>query len=102
MNYLIENKKGRVITIIGCGGDRDPKKRPIMGNIAATKSDYVVFTSDNPRTEDPKAIMDDILAGVTTKNYEVELDRRKAIEKALDMIEENDMWSYFKSICDKL
>ena len=86
-----ENKKGKVITIIGCGGDRDPKKRPIMGRIAAENSDYVVFTSDNPRTEDPKAIMEDILAGVTTSNYEVELDRREAIKKALDMIEENDV-----------
>ena len=86
-----ENKKGRVITIVGCGGDRDPKKRPIMGRIAAENSDYVVFTSDNPRTEDPKAIMEDILAGVTTSNYEVELDRREAIKKALDMIKENDV-----------
>ena len=90
IDAFTENKKGRVITIVGCGGDRDPKKRPIMGRIAAEKSDYVVFTSDNPRTEDPQKIMDDILAGVTTKNYEVELDRPKAIVKALDMIEEND------------
>jgi len=86
-----EHKKGRVITIVGCGGDRDPKKRPIMGNIAATKSDYVVFTSDNPRTEDPKKIMEDILAGVTTTNYEVELDRPTAIVKALDMLKKDDV-----------
>ncbi len=91
IDAFTENKKGRVITIVGCGGDRDPKKRPIMGNIAATKSDYVVFTSDNPRTEDPEAIMKDILAGVTTNNYEVELDRRKAIVKALDMLEKDDV-----------
>lgn len=86
-----ENKKGRVITIVGCGGDRDPKKRPIMGRIAAENSDYVIFTSDNPRTEDPELIMKDILVGVNTSNYEVELDRRKAIVKALDMIEKNDV-----------
>lgn len=86
-----ENKKGRVITLVGCGGDRDPKKRPIMGRIAAENSDHVIFTSDNPRTEDPAKIMDDILAGVSTDNYEVELDRRKAIVKALDMIESNDV-----------
>lgn len=91
INAFTENKKGRVITIVGCGGDRDPKKRPIMGRIAAEKSDYVVFTSDNPRTEDPQAIMNDILAGVTTSNYEVELDRRTAIKKALDMIEKDDV-----------
>lgn len=86
-----ENKKGRVITIVGCGGDRDPKKRPIMGKIAAENSDYVIFTSDNPRTEDPELIMKDILAGVDTDNYEVLLDRREAIAKALDMIEKNDV-----------
>lgn len=83
--------RGKVITLVGCGGDRDPKKRPIMGNIAATKSDYVIFTSDNPRTEDPQKIMDDILAGVKTSNYEVELDRRKAIVKALDLIQDGDV-----------
>lgn len=86
-----ENKKGRVITLVGCGGDRDPKKRPIMGRIAADNSDYVIFTSDNPRTEDPQAIMDDILDGVKTDNYEVELDRRKAIVKGLDMINKDDV-----------
>ncbi len=91
INAFTENKKGRVITIVGCGGDRDPKKRPIMGRIAAEKSDYVVFTSDNPRTEDPQAIMNDILAGVSTNNYEVELDRREAIKKALDMINKDDV-----------
>ena len=91
IDAFTENKKGRVITIVGCGGDRDPKKRPIMGNIATEKSDYVILTSDNPRTEDPQKIMDDILAGVHTNNYEVELDRRKAISKALDMIEKNDV-----------
>ena len=86
-----ENKKGRVITIVGCGGDRDPKKRPIMGNIASLYSDYVIFTSDNPRTEDPKKIMEDILKGVDKDNFEVELDRRIAIKKALDLIEDNDV-----------
>ena len=91
INAFTENKKGRVITIVGCGGDRDPKKRPIMGRIAAENSDYVVFTSDNPRTEEPQAIMNDILAGVNTSNYEVELDRRTAIKKALDMIEKDDV-----------
>ncbi len=91
INAFTENKKGRVITIVGCGGDRDPKKRPIMGRIAAENSDYVVFTSDNPRTENPQTIMDNILAGVSTNNYEVELDRRTAIKKALDMIEKDDV-----------
>ena len=71
ISAFLENKKGKVITIVGCGGDRDPLKRPIMGNIASEKSDYVIFTSDNPRTEDPKAILDDIIKGVRKDNYEV-------------------------------
>ena len=91
IDAFVGTVKGKVITLIGCGGDRDPKKRPLMGNIAANKSDYVIFTSDNPRTEDPQKIMDDILAGVKTNNYEVELDRRKAIVKALDMIKGDDV-----------
>lgn len=86
-----ENKQGNIITIIGCGGDRDPKKRPIMGNIASTYSDYVIFTSDNPRTENPEMIMKDILSGVTKDNYEVILDRKTAIKKALDLIKDNDV-----------
>lgn len=91
ISAFLENKKGKVITIVGCGGDRDPLKRPIMGNIASEKSDYVIFTSDNPRTEDPKAILDDIVKGVRKDNYEVEIDRPTAIRKGLDMIGKNDV-----------
>lgn len=91
ISAFLENKKGKVITIVGCGGDRDPFKRPIMGNIASEKSDYVIFTSDNPRTEDPKAILDDIIKGVRKDNYEVEIDRPTAIRKGLDMIGKNDV-----------
>lgn len=91
INAFTEHKKARVITIVGCGGDRDPKKRPIMGKIASDNSDYCIFTSDNPRTEDPKKIMDDIIAGVDKDNYEVELDRPTAIAKGLDMLNTNDV-----------
>lgn len=84
-------KKARVITIVGCGGDRDPIKRPIMGKIATDNSDYTILTSDNPRTEDPQKIMDDILKGVTSTNYEVELDRKKAIQKGLQMLKKDDI-----------
>ncbi|MBE6140534.1 MAG: UDP-N-acetylmuramoyl-L-alanyl-D-glutamate--2,6-diaminopimelate ligase [Firmicutes bacterium] len=84
-------KTARVITIVGCGGDRDPIKRPIMGRIATEKSDYVILTSDNPRTEDPQKIMNDILQGITNNNYEVELDRKKAIHKGISMLEKNDI-----------
>ena len=86
-----ELAKARVITLVGCGGDRDPLKRPIMGEIASNYSDYVIFTNDNPRTEDPENIMKDILAGVKKDNYEVCLDRREAIKKALDMIQKDDI-----------
>lgn len=86
-----ELAKQRIITLVGCGGDRDPIKRPIMGKIASNKSDYVIFTSDNPRTEDPKKIMDDIIKGVEKDNYEIMLDRKEAIKKALDLIKKDDI-----------
>lgn len=91
INSFLENKKGRIITIVGCGGDRDPMKRPIMGKIATEKSDYVIFTNDNPRTEDPNAIMNDIIAGVSKNNYEVILDRKSAINKGLSLLKTNDI-----------
>jgi len=86
-----ELAKQRIITLVGCGGDRDPIKRPIMGKIASNKSDYVIFTSDNPRTEEPKKIMDDIIKGVEKDNYEIMLDRKDAIKKALDLIKKDDI-----------
>ena len=85
-----ENKKGRVITIVGCGGDRDNKKRPIMGNIATELSDYVILTNDNPRTEDEKKIMDDIVSGIKKDNYEIIYDRALAIRKGLELLNDND------------
>ena len=86
-----ELKKNRVITIVGCGGDRDPKKRPIMGEIATRLSDYVIFTSDNPRTEDPETIIKDILEGVKKDNYEVILDRKHAIKHGIDIMNKDDV-----------
>ena len=86
-----ELKKAKVITIIGCGGDRDPKKRPIMGDIATKLSDYVILTSDNPRTEDPKKIMNDIIKDNHNTNYEIIYDRKEAILKGLKMLEKDDI-----------
>ena len=86
-----ELAKGKIITLVGCGGDRDPLKRPIMGRIATEKSDWVIFTNDNPRTEDPEKIMQDIIKGVEQTNYEVILDRHEAIKKALDKINKDDI-----------
>jgi UDP-N-acetylmuramoyl-L-alanyl-D-glutamate--2,6-diaminopimelate ligase len=77
--------KGRVLTVFGCGGDRDRKKRPLMGEAAGRGSDFVVLTSDNPRGEDPLAIINDAVVGLqkTGVKYTVEADRRKAIALAI-------------------
>lgn len=87
--------KGRVITVFGCGGDRDRTKRPLMGRIAAKLSNYCVITSDNPRTEDANQIILDILPGVqehmTEMAYHVEPDRRKAIAYAIQMAKTGDL-----------
>jgi len=75
----------RLITVFGCGGDRDRQKRPVMGRIAAELSSFVFVTSDNPRTEEPRAIIDEILAGMTSfSNYMTEPDRRRAIHAAIE------------------
>lgn len=76
--------KGKVITLFGCGGDRDRAKRPLMGEAAGKGSDFVVLTSDNPRSEDPLAIMNDALVGLQRSGakYTIEADRRKAIALA--------------------
>jgi len=83
----------RIITLFGCGGDRDRAKRPLMGMAAAELSDYVVLTSDNPRSEDPLAIMNDASVGVgrfDTPNM-AEPDRERAIKKAIEMAEPGDV-----------
>lgn len=81
----------RVITIVGCGGDRDRTKRPEMALAATDLSDYVIFTSDNPRTEDINQIINDMINGLENTNYEIEIDRKKAIIKGIQMLEKNDI-----------
>ena len=83
---------GRVICVFGCGGDRDRSKRPVMGAIASALADTAVVTSDNPRTEEPGAIIRDILAGMDGGGAEavVESDRRAAIALALNMARPGD------------
>ncbi len=77
---------GKLITVFGCGGDRDASKRPLMGEVAFTHSDYVVVTSDNPRTESPHKIMDDIFAKrVANEKWLHISDRKQAIEQALKL-----------------
>ena len=85
--------KGRVISVFGCGGDRDPMKRPIMGRIGVENADFAIITSDNPRTEEPMAIIRDILTGIndTMGEYIVIEDRRKAIRYAMDIAKKDDI-----------
>lgn len=88
-----EVSTGRVVVVFGCGGDRDKTKRPIMGKIGTELSDFAVITSDNPRTEDPDAIIADILAGVTVKKsqYISITDRPAAIEWAIENHRDGDV-----------
>lgn len=85
--------KGRLIAVFGCGGDRDPMKRPIMGSIGVKLSDLAIITSDNPRTEEPSSILADILKGIKKEDgeYIVIEDRRKAIKYAMDIGKKDDI-----------
>lgn len=81
----------KIITLIGCGGNRDKTKRSIMGDIATKYSDYVIFTSDNPRFEKPKRILKDITCKLDRKNYKIVVKREKAIKKSIQMLSKNDI-----------
>lgn len=85
-----EITRGRLIILFGCGGDRDKGKRPIMGKAATRHSDFAVVTSDNPRTEDPMKIIEDILPGLNGDNYLVVPDRREAIREVIKMAQPGD------------
>ena len=88
----LKTENGRLITVFGCGGDRDRTKRPRMGKAATENSNFTIITSDNPRTEDPLQIIADILPGIKENaSCEVEPDRAKAIEKALAMTGKDDI-----------
>jgi len=82
---------GRLIVLFGCGGDRDKGKRPEMGAIAARKADIAIVTSDNPRTEDPEKILDDIESGMGNVAHERIEDRRAAISRALELVGDGDV-----------
>lgn len=87
-----EEVKGKVITVFGCGGDKDKTKRPVMGKIATDLSDYVIISSDNPRTEEPLSIIKDIEKGIdASKQYEVESDRDKAIKRSIEISNKGDI-----------
>ncbi len=93
LNAIRGFAKGRIVTLFGCGGDRDKTKRPQMGKIAGELSDFCIVTSDNPRSEEPKAIIDDILSGIkdTGCKYTAIENRFEAIEFALDNAEKDDI-----------
>ena len=90
----IRTNNEQVITVVGCGGDRDKTKRPKMGNIASSLSNQVVFTSDNPRSEDPELIIKDVEAGVRPENYKKTIsivDREQAIKAACKLAQQGDI-----------
>ncbi len=92
LEVIRQFSKGRLITVFGCGGDRDSNKRSKMGSIAEDLSDFIFITSDNPRNENPRKIINDILYGIKNKNnINVEIDRFKAIQKAIDFAEDEDI-----------
>lgn len=84
-------KEGKIYTILGCGGDRDKTKRPVMGNISVIYSDYVIFTSDNPRGEDPYQILADITEDLIPDNYEIIVNRKEAIQKGIELLKDKDI-----------
>jgi UDP-N-acetylmuramoyl-L-alanyl-D-glutamate--2,6-diaminopimelate ligase len=92
LNSLNALPHRRIITVFGCGGDRDRSKRPLMGGIAQRHSDLAILTSDNPRTENPMAIIDEVVAGMREGDgaFEIVPDRRAAIARALDLVGEGD------------
>ena len=83
--------RGKLIVVFGCGGDRDKGKRPLMGEIAERDADCAIVTSDNPRTEDPDAIIDDIEAGMRSSKHERVTDRLSAIQRSIDLAEDGDI-----------
>ena len=91
LKSIKEITTGCIITIIGCGGNRDKGKRKMMGEIATKMSTYVIFTSDNPRFENPLDILNDITVNLDKNNYEIEVNRENAIKKGIQLLDNNDI-----------
>jgi UDP-N-acetylmuramoyl-L-alanyl-D-glutamate--2,6-diaminopimelate ligase len=91
LKTLHELEPGRLIVVFGCGGDRDRQKRPLMGEIVDRNADYAIITSDNPRKEDPGAIIDEIEEGVHSSRYEKIIDRTEAISRAISLAQPRDI-----------
>ncbi len=91
LKTMKELNPDHIYTVIGCGGDRDKFKRPLMADLATEYSDYVIFTSDNPRDEDPDTILKDMIENLKKDNYEVERNRENAIYKGIQKCDKNDI-----------
>lgn len=91
LNYLNKVKKARIIAVTGSAGGREREKRPSMGKVVLEKSDYVIFTMDDPREEDVNQIIDNLVSGSPKKNYERIIDRKEAIDRALSMAQKDDI-----------
>lgn len=93
LNSVKAYTMGRVICVFGCGGDRDKTKRPAMGEVAGRLADFSIITTDNPRTEEPEAIIHEIEEGIvkTKGNYKVVVDRKEAIREAIEMANRRDI-----------
>lgn len=91
LSTVLELEPNHVYTVIGCGGERDKYKRPMMASIACELSNFVIFTSDNPRGEDPEQIIDDMIQSLDKNNYKIEINREKAIVMGVQMLEKNDI-----------
>lgn len=83
--------KGEIYVVVGCGGDRDRKKRPLMAQAACKYADHAIFTSDNPRSEEPEAILEDMIKDIPNDNYHLEIDRKAAIKHAIAQAKDNDV-----------
>jgi UDP-N-acetylmuramoyl-L-alanyl-D-glutamate--2,6-diaminopimelate ligase len=91
-DILPQERRGRIITVFGAGGDRDRTKRPLMGSVVGKWSDVIIVTSDNPRTEAPQLIIDEIVAGIPRgTQVAMEVDRRTAIQSALRQAQSGDV-----------
>jgi UDP-N-acetylmuramoyl-L-alanyl-D-glutamate--2,6-diaminopimelate ligase len=91
LTSLREVCKNKLIVVFGCGGDRDKTKRPLMGKVASIYADYAIITSDNPRSENPDYIIQEIVSGMEKDNYEIEKDREKAIIQSLEIAQAGDI-----------
>jgi len=91
LDMLNRIKKGKLVLVFGCGGDRDRRKRPIMGNIASRFADLTIITSDNPRSEDPQKIIEDIQKGFRGNSFKIIPDRREAIIEGIRSVQEHDI-----------